>query len=184
MSQRGFTIIEMLVVVAIVAILPTIVIANFPKIKLQFALSRAVVRFAQDARATQDKSLASVQYKDTFGVQQPISGYGVYIDLVNLGNKKYLIYADAAPGNQRYDALDYVVQTIDFGKDEPGIVITQIENVFGSTASINFSPPNPATTLTQLNQGQNSLNVIFAAVNDTSLVKKVSVNTAGLIEIK
>ncbi len=183
-QQKGFTIVEMLVVLAIIVILPTIIIANFPQTKLQFALSRVAYKFAQDVRRAQDMSLSSMQYKDALGTVASISGYGVYVDRDALGGKKYLLYADATPGNRQYDALDYVVQTIDFGADEPGVIIQEIKNVFGNTASINVAPPNPTTTLTLLNEGEHSLEVVFALESDASKTRSVLINTSGLVEVK
>jgi len=105
--------IEMMVIIAIVAILPTIIIANFPQIKLQFALSRSAHRFSQDLRRAQEMSLSFLRYRDAAGNFQTVTGYGVHIDLPTLGNKKYIIYADAYPGNHVYDDLDYTVSVMD-----------------------------------------------------------------------
>ena len=38
-------------------------------------------------------ALSQVQYKDSGGSLQAISGYGMYVDIVSLDNKKYIIYA-------------------------------------------------------------------------------------------
>ena len=184
MKEKGFTIIEILVVVAIVSILPLIVISNFPQIKLQFAMLRVTYKFAQDLRRVQDLALSSVQYRDAFGVIQPIDGYGIYLNIDILGNKKYIIYADKSPGNQYYDDLDYIIDTIDFSQTEPGIIIQQLNNVFGNSVSINFNPPNPNTTITQLNQDEQNIEAVFSQENAPVITKIISVNTAGLIEIK
>lgn len=184
-SGAGFTMIEMLVVVAIIAILPTIIISNFPKIKLQFALSRSAYAFAQDIRRAQDMSLSAMQYQDGEGNIQAISGYGVYLDMNNLGNKKYIIYADAYPGNHQYDnALDYIVETLDMSVSEPGVIIKEIKHVFSNTVSINFSPPNPSINITSFNEQEHSIDVVFTLEDDLSREKIVSINTAGLIEVK
>ncbi len=176
--------IEMLVVVAIVAILPTIIVANFPQIRLQFALSRATYSFAQDTRRAQGMSISSNLYKDSNGNVQPVSGYGVYVNMDN-GNKKYIIYADVYPGNRQYDELiDYVVQTIDIAASEPGVIIKQLDNIFGNIVSINFNPPDPTTTIAQLFEQEHVLDVIFALESDPSITKTVSINTSGLIEVK
>lgn len=183
-SSKGFTLIEMLVVISIVIIFPAIVISNFAGIKLQFALSRTSHQFAQDLRRVQDTAVSSVPYKDSFGVQQSVDGYGMYVDLTGQGNKKYILYADKKPGNKQYDATDYIVETVDFGVSEPGVIIKQIDGVFGDNVSINFTPPNPDTTITQLNEGGSTVDVIFSLESDLEITKTVSVNTSGLVEIK
>ena len=183
-KNRGFTIIEMLVVISIVVIFPTIVIANFPQIRLQFALSQATHRFAQDVRKTQDMVLSSKRYYDAFGIEQAVSGYGVYVDMDDLGNKKYIIYADVQPGNNEYDALDYVVESADFTLDQRGVIIKEINKVFGNNVSINFDPPNPDTTITQLNPGETEVEVVFALESDEQSTRSVVINQSGLVEVK
>ncbi len=184
MKKNGFTTVEMLVVLAIIVILPTVVIANFPQVKLQFALSRVAYAFAQDVRRAQDMSLSAIQYKDSFGIMQPISGYGVYLNMDSLGNKQYIIYADAYPGNQQYDDLDYVTEIVDLPSTEQGVVIKQIDNIFGNSASINFNPPDPTTTIASFNQNETSIDVIFALETDFSKTRTVSINSSGLIEVR
>ncbi len=174
----------MLVVIAIIAILPTVIVANFPKIQQQFALSRAAYAFAQDVRSTEGRSLSSNLYKDAEGNYQSVAGYGIYLDMDRYGDKKYIIYADASPGNQKYDDLDYIVSTTDLAVDEPGIIIKELDNVFGNNASINFNPPNPTTDITQLDQGETNIDVVFAVESDPTETKTVSVNTSGLVEVK
>jgi hypothetical protein len=128
--------------------------------------------------------LSSRQYKDQFGVVQPVSGYGVYADLTLLGNKEYIIYADKSPGNQQYDPFDYTVETIDMGQNEKGVIIKEIDNVTAGSVSINFNPPNPDTVITQLLANESNVNVVFALESDPTQTKTVSINKAGLIEVR
>ncbi len=180
MKQGGFTIVELLVVVVIISVLTSIIISNFPQAKLQLSLSRVAYKFEQDARRAQGMSLSYPQYKDSSGISHQVAGYGVYVDMLN--NKKYIIYADSLPGNQSYDNLDYVAETIDFSLTEPGIIIKQINNIVGSNASVNFAPPNPTTTITTA-LCQNNMTVVFALESDLTKTKTVSINTAGLIQV-
>src|SRR3989344_1958347 len=183
-TKRGFTIIEMLVVISIITILPVVVVANFPAIKSQFALSRTAHRFAQDVRRVQDMAISAVTYTDSFGVTRTVSGYGIYINLVTPGNTQYIVYGDnneQSPGDKRYNVGDYSVQTINFGASEPGIVIKEMINIDGTAASINFSPPNPDTTITPLSQAQSQIMVVFAIATDLSKTRTVLINSSGLI---
>ncbi len=183
-NQKGFTLVELLVVISIVVIFPTIVVSNFPAVKLQFALSRQAHNFAQDVRSTQDRALSALDFNDQFGVSQSIYGYGVFIDTSSLGNTKYIIYADKDPGNRYYDELDLVVAIVDFSTSEPGIIIKEVQNAIGQSISINFAPPKPSTTISVLDEGQQGINVVFAMESDPEKTKIVFINTSGLIEIK
>ena len=187
-KERGFNIIELVVVVTIIGVLLLVAIANFPQTKLQFALSRSAYKFEQDVRRTQDMTLSYEEQKDSGGVPQPVSGFGVYIDLDTLGNKKYIIYADRAPGNQVYDALDYIVETIDLSQIEPGVIIKQIANVTGNIADVYFAPPNPTIKISPLapqscQNAQQSIDIIFALESDPAKTKTVAINTSGLVQV-
>lgn len=182
--SRGFTIIELLVVIGIITILPVIILSNFPDVKLQFALNRSVYAFAQDARKAQEMALASAEYKDSFGLLQSVAGYGIFIDTSRLGEKKYIIYGDALPKNGQYDSLDHIFKTVDISLSEEGVIIKGVRNVFGNRASINFASPNANVSITQLDRHARAIEVIFALETDPSKTKNVIINMSGLIEIK
>ena len=123
-------------------------------------------------------SLSFAEYEDSFGVLQPVTGFGGYVDLFN--NTQYIIYADSELGGQYYDgAMDYIVNTVDL---ESGIIIKEINNVTSTDASIDFKPPSPTTTITPL-PNQSILEVVFAIESDPAKIKTVSINTVGLIEV-
>ncbi len=114
-----------------------------------------------------------------------MAGYGVYVDIGGVGNTRYYLYADKSPGNKEYiQGFDYIISDVNFSASEPGIVIKSVDNVFGNKASINFNPPNPDTSINQLNGGQSKVDVVFAFSNDLNTTRTVSINTSGLIEVK
>jgi len=182
-SGKGFAIIELIVVIAIVGALTAVAISNFPKIKLQLSLSRAAHAFSQDLRKAQQMALSGLIYKDSSGTEQEVDGYGVYVDLDGQGDKKYIIYADKSPGNKEYDGSDYLVEFIDLSVREPGIKIKEIHNVSSDKASINFNSFRIETVIAQLSEGQNSVEIVFT-IEVSGQTKTVSVNTSGLIEVK
>ena len=183
-NQKGFTIVEVLVVVMVISLVLMVTIVNFPFAKLQLTLSRVTYKFEQDVRRAQNMALSSFQYKDENGVFQEVAGYGVYVNLAILGNKKYIIYADTFPGNKQYDAFDYVIETVDFSLSELGIIIKQIDNVVSNAVSVNFESPVFDTFISQLHQNQNTAKFIFAIETKPEKTKSVWVNTSSLVEVK
>jgi type II secretory pathway pseudopilin PulG len=201
-NDSGITLIEILVVISIMILLSGILIADFPKIKRQFAITRSVYKMSQDIRRAQDMGFSGEQISDI-----DVKGYGVYVNLDRLGPKKYLIYADI-DGDYRYtittevgDILcndpdletetDCLIETIDFSQAEPGVSITNILNTKDDKqeVDINFMPPNPTITITELkvfDDGQiaNRVHITFSLDSDSSINRTVFVNTAGLIEIQ
>ena len=103
-SQKGITLVEIIVAVFIIVIFSVMLISNFPKIQDEFAISRAAYQLAQDLRKTQDLGLSGVPLSDASGnlivdingAPMPVRGYGIYI-LSN--SQQYIIYADVADNN-------------------------------------------------------------------------------------
>ena len=192
-GEKGITIVEILVVIFIIFIFSGILIISFPKIIHQFALTRSVYKMGQVLRRAQDMGLSAQKIE---GIN--VSSYGVYINLDNpsLGNKKYIIYADmdddqlytaqsqAICGQQQGANTDCVIEEINFSQTEPGVIIDSIQNTSNRWIDINFKPPNPTTTITSLSPGINRVQIIFALEADLLKTRIVSINTAGLIEIK
>lgn len=182
-SEKGITLIEILVVIFIIALFSSILVADFPEIKRQFALTRAVYKMSQDLRRVQDMGLSGQQIE---GVD--VKGYGIYINLdnPNLGNKKYIIYADMDNDPKYVADTDSIIETIDFSQAEAGVVIDRIMNTTDGQqwVDINFKPPNPTVTITNLSSSTNRVQIIFAIKSVPPKERTVFVNTAGLIEIK
>ncbi|MEK7658239.1 MAG: hypothetical protein AAB352_00015 [Patescibacteria group bacterium] len=197
-SGAGNTLIEIIVVIFIIVLFSIILVPDFPKIKRKFALSRSVYKFAQDLKSVQDMGLSGVL---TGGAVQA-KGYGVFIDLNNtaLANKKYIVYADIN-GDSKYTSQsssqinhtcgaqnpgeDCVLEVIDFSVMENEVIISDIYNVTGNQQiSINFAPPNPNVTITDLVQGSTEVEIIFAVESDSSQTRSVFVNTSGLINVQ
>ncbi|MCX6718694.1 MAG: hypothetical protein NTY81_03805 [Candidatus Staskawiczbacteria bacterium] len=201
--SKGITLVEIVVMIFIIALFSLIVISDFPRIQKQYALSRAAYKLAQDLRRTQDLGLSGIKLNDTNGQPITVEGYGIYFDVSNTNpreNIKYVIYADVN-GDKKYSgdlsypfcdeadqgnpiiyplATDCVIDEIDVSKENPSLYIEGIENIMGSYASVNFTPPDPITTIDTLNLGQSGINIVL---NNGLSARKVFVNTSGLINI-
>lgn len=181
-KQAGFTVIEIMVVVVIISVLIAVMITNFPSLRSRFLLSEVVHQFGQDVRRAQALALASVDYQDASGNFNVVDGYGVYINLDTLGDKKYLIFTDKAPGNQQYDSSDYVVETIDLANS--GVKIANIDGVLGNSVSIMMKTKTMETIIHSLAPERSDVRVIFSLVDDSAQTRSVVINTSGLSEVK
>ena len=86
-KQRGFTLLEITVVVAVIALLSTIFLANYRGGDKQYALLRASHKLAQDIRAIEEMALSSRKTPEIiFGGTFPKGGYGIYITNDPLGD--------------------------------------------------------------------------------------------------
>jgi type II secretory pathway pseudopilin PulG len=107
-SEKGITLVELVVVTCVIAIFTVIAVSNFPEIQRQYALSRVTYKLAQDFRSTEDWGLSGVLLKNDSGeLITKVKGYGIYIDKSG-SDKQYLLYADIGTvsfpnGNAYYD---------------------------------------------------------------------------------
>lgn len=184
--EKGITLVEVIVTIFIITIFSGIIISDFPKVKRQFALSSAAHKLAQDLRRVQDMGLSGVQPLGPGGEPLLIKGFGLYINVnpIDGNNKQYIIYGDK-DGNQQYDPLvDYNLDLINMNAESKGVIIKGLYNILEDRVSINFSPPNPKTTISNLEPGLNRIKIILALEYDNAVTREIFVNTSGLIEIK
>lgn len=199
-SKKGISLVEVLVVLFIISLFTGILISNFPKIRRQFALNRAIHKIGQDLRRVQDMGLSGRQIRNSTGDLINTKGYGLYVNFTDpsFGEKKYFLYADV-DNDQRYSlgflvdcgqqqpGEDCILETIDLDQSGAGLFISSIENInnaSGELVDINFQPPNPIVKISDLLPGKNNVDIVFSLKLDPSITRSVSVNTAGLIEIK
>ena len=202
--NNGITLVELVVVIFIIVIFSSIVIADFPKIKKEYALSRATYKLAQDLRRVQDMGLSGVKLTDSNGVLVQTKGYGIYMDIRGAQlTQQYMLYADTCPSVNSKDyyvqadplfclnyggqqaGQDYIVDTINVDDDNSGVFIKSINGSAATAISINFTPPNPNISITDNTGNNNYANVIIvlALRSDTSITRTVTINKSGLITV-
>lgn len=182
-SQKGITLIEIMVILSIISIITGITISDFPKMKTQLGLNRVVYMIFQDVKNAQGLSGSGFHGNILEDPNIVPLGYGVFIDLDSLGNKKYLVYADINGDNQYNFENDYIIKEVDFSFQEKGIIIKEIKNA-PSRLSINFSPPNFDTKISNLYLGHDNIEIIVAIDTSLQTTRSVYINKVGLIEVK
>jgi len=211
--EEGITLIEIIVVIFIIALFSSIIIANFPEILRQYALSKVTYKLAQDLRKTEDLGLSGVTSADANKQSIAVKGYGIYINL-SQPSTQYIIYADVADANgnsdQEYSGntpyticsavnqeadrvreLDCAMEPpIDVSNDNSSLYIKDIKNsngsnIAGSSISINFMPPNPNIKIID-NQGTTytQIGIVLGLSSGSSSTRTVWVNTSGLINVQ
>jgi len=172
LKRNGFTLVEILVVISIIVFLSVTVLANYQKNSQQLALSRSAYKLSQDIRRAGEMAMSAKEFQGAV----PQGGYGIYLKL-SWGNF-YKLYADTN-GNEKYDTSDGEVGTVYL---EKGIIL---QNIFPSSLSINFKPPNPTVKIKTESGGDSSLAIITLSLDsDSTKIKKVKVSAVGLTEIE
>jgi len=177
-KNRGFTIVEFLIVISIVGILSVIAFPNYRSTQQRLALQRSASKLAQDIRRSQEMSM-SMKELSTGNLPK---GYGTYINKNDSDcpdDDCYHIYADI-DGDERYDSGEKV-ETIFLEKE------VYIENFvpFSNNFSINFKPPDSTVKMKdQAGTESDAVTIIVALKADLSKTKTIKVNKAGLIYVE
>jgi type II secretory pathway pseudopilin PulG len=202
-AKKGISLVEVIVTIFLISIFSSILIANFPELQRQFALSRAAYKFAQDLRRTQDLGLSGVQILDIGGQPITVKGYGIYIDLTTQPTTEYSIYADVDGNHVYYPAsynycsqvseptADCIIEKTNIKKTNPSLYIKEFVNINGlNYTSINFRPPDPIVEIQNKCQqacadSDNSrIGIVFAVDSDAPSTRTIWVNTSGMIKVQ
>lgn len=163
-ANRGFTIVELMVVAALMVLLGGLVLPNWRAGQSQLALQRAVHKVAQDVRRVQEFALAARQLP---GGQVPYA-YGIYF--LQSEPNHYIIFADL-DSNDSYNAgTDVVIEDI---RIESPVSIVSLS---ASPLTIAFRPPRPTVAILPSSPAF----IRLAAGPNTY---ETCVNSLGLIEV-
>lgn len=102
-SQRGFTLVEMLVVIAILAMLSAMVVVNFRETEKQNAVRLGTEQFVGALREAQNYALAQKRVGNPSAV--PAGGFGVHVKKMQPPFVNYTLFADT-DGSTDYDAAE------------------------------------------------------------------------------
>lgn len=184
---NGFTLVEMLVVMAIIGIISVVTLANYRQEEKKLSLSRSAQRLAQDFRSAEEMAMAGEKFYGQF----PLGGYGIY--LIKDSNS-YILFADC-DADGKYGAGNLTCSDCTGGpcvpnvytekiKDltlEDGVLISDLApiSVF-SDLNIVILPPDPKITITPLSPD----NYATTTLTFNGGTKQVIINTAGLIDVR
>jgi prepilin-type N-terminal cleavage/methylation domain-containing protein len=178
MSDRGFTLIEILVVASITGVLTTLMLINFQRTRLDLSLSTN--DFIGQVRATQEKANGSVRFNDGGGAGLAIRcGYGLHYE----SNTSYSVYAgpnasiiDCTTENRNLGGNDFKILPIKILYDPKVEFKTPFNDIF-------FEPPNP-TTFINNSSASASIIITIGKVGGTCPqdCKTINVSTSGTIE--
>lgn len=197
MKRAGFTLIEVIVVIGIMATVSALVLVNFPRLQRGAALEREAAKLVLSLRKAQSYSLGVREFNpafndDPFCLTVPVRfpGYGIYLN-VSLP-AAYTIFGDATCSKQ-YDTfpVDETVENIQIENKAKIVSLKSFDPGICSAgcllneAVVIYLRPGPSVFLTD-NGGINSYNYFEIALtsSDNSVSKTVVVRSTGQISIK
>jgi Tfp pilus assembly protein FimT len=195
--QKGVSIIEIVVSIFIIVIFTMILIADFPKIQRQFALSKASYKFAEDIGKARSLGFSGAFTTNSGNIITSVNSYGIYLD-ISADNKKYIIYANRNI-DLKYDKYsqscddpllnqntkDCIIDSVDLNKISSSLSFLNINGNNSTNININFAPPNPDVEIyvggTAIEPG--SVNIVLGLNADNNPSRTIIVNTSGLISL-
>jgi len=173
--NKAFTLMESIIVIAIIVILALIIFPNYYSTKQQLALQRSASKLAQDIRKVQEMAMSAQEFEGEIS----LGGYGIYLRRVPSPQISYILYVDKN-NNQKYDSGEETIEEINF---ESGIRILSLS---GNHTSIIFTPPDPTVLFTDadgIDLGLGQISIVISLISDETKTKTISINKAGLINI-
>ncbi len=171
---KGFTLIEVLVILSIITIMTISVFSNYGKNNEVFALERSSQKIAQDIRRAQEMATSGLESASS------ILGYGVYFSTSN--PTSYLIYEevnDASP-IMSYETGDITKETINL---ENGVeILSLVDSVSVSNISISFEPPNPLTYIDGDFSDKTAI-ITLCVASDHTKTRTITINSAGMVQV-
>lgn len=183
--QKGFTVSELLVVMAIIGILSLVIIPSYKSAKDQLALERSAVQLAQYIAKAREMAMSTQECALCGGVI-PSGGYGIYMKETPVVQRTYILFADMNDDQKYNSSQDVQIEEITL---ENNVGIYSLNK---NILNIGFKAPDPMVGLCGKNIGDASFTnfseiYITIAINDDpdnpTNQKIVRLNATGLISI-
>ena len=207
-KAEGFSLVEMLVIVFIIALLSSLVLANYQIGKQGSYLKAGAQRLAGDLRRAQTLSLA-VRTENKIGENRAACGYGILLGGPAFNMTQYSLFYNPSPGtctnvNKYFDTgastNSQILETITLPQgltlSWSGSIACSVSRLFGNSSgcSIYFEPPDPATWLMgSTGSGTAALIITLTPIScgvscggpgPCPVNKKVTVDVSGRVSIQ
>lgn len=189
--QRGYTLLEALVVIFVVSFISVIVLVGFRQAERRGSVRRAADTFVLDTRRAQSFTVEAHVYN---GIVP--DGYGIY--LTPSSTTSYVLFADCAPtNNRRYDATgtpcNGASEKVEDVQLPSGIQIMGfcrgLDCSYTATSKFHlfFTTPNPDTYLTvetgaSFTDIPDELSLILGRTDGSTYTNRITVYKSGRVE--
>ena len=182
-KNKGFTLVESLVTIFIIAVLSLIILPNYYSAKQQLALQRSAFKLAQDIRAVQEMAISTEELSTGF----PQGGYGLYMffdDEDPTPQNSYILFGDIN-NNQKYGpGTDVQIGETKFLESK-----VRIKSLNKAKTNIVFVPPDPQVFLSGKNPEDSAwenfdpVTIVLCLEEDETKEITLYVHGTGLVDI-
>jgi len=162
-NDKGFTLIELIVSIAIIGFVTTIGVVNYRSANKSSVLQLEAYKAATDIRRAQNMALGAIEFNGAVP-----AAWGAHFNIAS--PDQYLIFADIND-DKVYNASDGVLATI--------MLKNNVTLDIAGAINVAFVPPDPTTYLNGLSGGEVSINLKDQAGNKY----EIKVNVLGLIDV-
>jgi len=194
-NQSGFTLLELIVVIAIFGVLTTIVIFNYSDFESNIVTTNMAYEVALSVRQAQVFGLGVRGIEDNTNLGRDFNNsYGLYFNIQSGASSEYTFYADTSTAGSnagKYDSGDKTLVQNVLGR---GIKISAIN--YGDTEgqctsanhmSVSFRRPNPDALIVKDNANQAAgfvqLTLLSPKGNNPDFQKYVVIRSSGQISV-
>lgn len=167
--QKGFTLIEALVVSGIIIMMLGLILPNFKLGQKQFSLRSEAEKLAQALRRAQNMSMSAAPFNCQTGYV--LMGYGIFFNIDNPDT--YKLMARCSNGQTQ----DLEKESISL-ENKIKIKYLKKDNILATSLDVFFYPPQP---IVDFGEGINKAEIILSS-SETDI--SVKVNKAGLINVE
>ncbi|HRY52530.1 MAG TPA: prepilin-type N-terminal cleavage/methylation domain-containing protein [Candidatus Portnoybacteria bacterium] len=158
-KHRGFTIIELLVVMAIIVVLSSVVMAGYWTGQKRYDVSRSTQQLISSLRQAQNMALSG----RTYSASVP-TGYGFY----SLSSSQYCLFYNADSSKVYQEGVSVKIETVTLPADT---------TLTPSSASIFFTPPEPITYINGANSGSQAF-----VLQNGNFSRQITIYSSGLVD--
>jgi prepilin-type N-terminal cleavage/methylation domain-containing protein len=185
MKRSGYTLIELIVSIAIIAMITAIFLVNYHSTTRRADLRLTAQRVVSDIRLTQNYALGLMSYGAVDNRVAPAGGWGIVFDS---DSSEYSTFADITP-NHLFDIgeaeADYgaIIHTLPANFIIEDIKVKQISGLIISVPKVNiiFLPPDPKVFINALESNQEVELVLKDQTTEET--KNIKINFLGLAEV-
>lgn len=159
--KKAFTLIEILITIAIIIIFTTLTVVSFGPGRQNLALIRSAYKLSQDIRRTCEMALSSKEFQGSIPKK-----YGLYFER---DSNSYILFVDMN-GNNQYEEAEKIEEIFLESK-------VKISSLSFNPLTITFEPPDPLIFIS----GEDKAEIILSSEIGSS--KVIKINKFGLIDI-